>query len=377
MPRPANTKISLIGFMGVTGLGFTVILPILIGAIVDQMQLDRSMVGWIASANIGGLTIGALIATLLIGRLTLTSIIRIGCVGLLLLDFLSAHCVSQEELLALRFLSGVAGGMVYAASLAAFSGLKNSVSAFSIYIICYAAVSGITLLLLPYMIAVWGYKSGFYLLCLMDLISLATTGIVSQFESLIRSRNFESLPKLISKPAISMTLISYLLLQMAGGLVYTYCERIGREVGLGIEFIGIVLSLGAVVAFTGAYAVIRIGNRFGTARPVFIGISLMILFFLLMFWSEYKWIYLVAMCFSGAAWSFTMPFYQQLQAGFDEMGRVVSVGTIVNMGGRAVGPALAAVFLSDYAFSSVIWVSVVSLVIALVIILSVVRGEPD
>ena len=99
----------------------------------------------------------------------------------------------------------------------------------------------------------------------------------------------------------------------------------------------------------------------------------MILFFLLMFWSEYKWIYLVAMCFSGAAWSFTMPFYQQLQAGFDEMGRVVSVGTIVNMGGRAVGPALAAVFLSDYAFSSVIWVSVVSLVIALVIILSVVR----
>ncbi len=361
--------------MGVTGLGFTVILPILIGAIVDEMQLDRSMVGWISSSNIAGLTLGALIATLLIGRLRLIKIIRIGCIGLLIFDFLSSYCTEEFSLLILRFISGITGGMVYAASLAAFSGLKNSVNAFSIYIICYAAVSGITLLILPYAIGIWGYKVGFYLLCLMDVISLLSTGIVRQFESLVTTKSFDTLSRLISRPAISITLVSYFMLQMGGGLIYTYSERIGREAGLGIEYIGIVLSIGSIVAFSGAFTVIKIGNRFGTAKPVTIGISIMATFILLMFWSENKLIYFIAMSVTGAAWSFVMPFYQQLQAGFDELGRVVSIGTIVNMGGRAVGPALAAVFLSSYEFSSVIWVSVVALMLALIFIVPVIKWK--
>ena len=375
MSTPSRAKIAAIGFMGVTGLGFTVIMPLLVGAIVDELQLDRSMVGWLASANIAGLTFGALIATLLIGRVRLTHIIRLGCIGLLLLDFLSTFITDQNVLLILRLISGIAGGMVYAASLATFSGLKNSVSAFSTYIICYTVTSGLALLVLPHTIGLMGYKSGFYLLCLMDLASLLSTGIIAHFEKLTKPKNFESLAKLITKPVILASLVSYFLMQLGGGLIYTYCERIGREAGLGVEYIGIVLSLGSIAAFGGAFIVTKIGNRYGTRKPVTIGISLMIFFFLTLFWSEHRIVYLIALGLGGAAWSLAMPFYQQLQVSFDPRGKIVSVGTIVNMAGRAVGPAIAAVYLSSYAFASVIWISVAALILALIIILLVLAGK--
>ena len=142
--QPSILSISKTGFMGVTGLGYTVILPILIGAIVDQLGLDRSMIGWITFSNISGLAIGGITATLLIGKVRLLHLIRIGCIGLIIFDLYSTTCSTAAALLVVRFLSGIAGGMLYSSSLASFSALKDSIKAFSIYVISYAAMSSIT-----------------------------------------------------------------------------------------------------------------------------------------------------------------------------------------------------------------------------------------
>lgn len=368
MIKPSTFSIIKTGFMGVTGLGYTVILPILIGAIVDQLQLDRSMVGWITFSNISGLALGGLLATLLIGKVSLLKMIRIACVILILFDLMSAYCSTGQSLLFVRFLSGLGGGILYASSLASFSALKDSIKAFGIYIVSYALISGITLFILPYFIEPYGFKIGFYTLVGMAVISLLISNVVSEFESNLSIKDFTSLPSLLKNKYVVLSLLSYFLLQMGGGVVYTYTERIAKEAGQPVEFVGLVLSLGAVLSVVGALVVIKMGNRYSQKWPVIFGIILMGASMAALFRSEYALWFLSGSCLIGGFWSTLIPYYQQLQGRFDPFGRIVTVGTVVNMGGRATGPAIAAAFLSDYDFEMVVWLALACLLLALVLI---------
>lgn len=357
--------------MGVTGLGYTVILPILIGAIVDQLQLDRSMVGWITFSNISGLAIGGLLATILIGKVSLLKMIRISCLILIVFDMISAFCSTANSLVFIRFLSGLGGGILYASSLASFSALKDSIRAFGIYIVSYAFISGVTLFILPYFIDPYGFKIGFFTLVGMAIISLFISDVVSEFESNLSIKDFSSLPSILKDKYVVLSLLSYFLLQMGGGVVYTYTERIAKEAGQPVEFIGLVLSLGAVLSVAGAMLVIKMGNRYSQKWPIIFGIILMAVSMAALFKSEYALWFLTGNCLIGGFWSTLIPYYQQLQGRFDPFGRIVTVGTVVNMGGRATGPAIAAAFLSNYDFESVIWLALCCLLLSLILILPI------
>ena len=375
MASPSIFSIIKTGFMGVTGLGYTVILPILIGAIVDQLALDRSMVGWITFSNISGLAIGGLAATLLIGKIRLLYLIRIGCLGLILFDLLSAACSTGESLLFVRFFSGIAGGILYASSLGSFSALENSIKAFSIYIISYAVVSGVTLFSLPYFINLYGFGLGFYTLATMALISLIFSSVILEFESGLQTKDFSTLPSLFKNKYVALCLLSYFLLQLAGGVTYTYTERIAMEAGQTSEYVGIVLSLGAILSAIGAFAVIKIGNRFGRKWPMSIALILMTGSIAFLFYAEYAILLLIGICMVSAFWSTLIPFYQQMQGQFDLIGRIVTIGTVVNMVGRAVGPALAALFLGDAAYENVLYLAISSLTLSYLLLLPLLRKE--
>ncbi len=361
---PSVVSIVKTGFMGVTGLGYTVILPILIGAIVDELDLDRSMVGWITFSNIGGLAIGGLSATLLIGKIRLLHLIRLGCVGLIVFDLISGACSTAHSLLLIRFCSGIAGGILYASSLASFSAIQDSIRAFSIYIISYATVSGITLFSLPYFISLYGFQTGFYTLAFMALISLAFSSVILEFESGLKAKDFSTLHSLFKNKYVVLSLLSYFLSQLGGGVMYTYIERIAKEAGQSSEFIGFVLSISAILSDGAAFAVIKIGNRYGQKWPMSIALLLMALSMAALFYSEYAVMFLIGSSLTGAFWSVLIPFFQQMQGRFDLLGRVVTIGTVVNMAGRASGPALAALYLGNSPFENVLYLSIGSLIIS-------------
>lgn len=365
MSYPSAFTIIKTGFMGVTGLGYTVILPILIGAIVDQLALDRSMVGWISASNISGLAIGGMAATLLIGRVKLLTLIRVACVTLICFELGSAYCRTAESMLIIRCCSGLAGGVLYASSLASFSALEDSIRAFSIYIISYAAVSGVTLFTLPFFIDTIGFEVGFYTLALMGVMSLAFSGVIREFVTGLKIKDFNSLPTLIKDKSVIACLTSYFLLQLGGGVAYTYTERIAKDAAISSEFIGLVLGLGAAVSVMGAFTVIKVGNRYGQRWPMSIAMVMMAASIALLFKSEYAYLFLIGSCMMGAFWSTLLPFYQQMQGQFDTLGRIVTIGTVVNMGGRAAGPALAALTLGDAAYENVLYLSIGAVLLAL------------
>lgn len=369
----SQTTIIAVSFIATTGIAFTAILPVLIGSIVDGMALHRSMVGYITFANIFGLTTGATIATIRIGKNSLTKLMYIGCIGLLLFDGLSLFVETGSLMMLVRLMSGVFGGLLYASAMASFSALPNPIHAFSSYIIVYCLISAVSLFALPYFIEAFDFHMGVYFLIIMNLLSLALIPLVRKFETLVKSKSFDSLRSIVFKKEVLISLIAYFFLQLGGGIMFTYSERIGKEAGLGVEMIGIGLSLSALVAFVGAYLVIKQNTRWGQMRPVLIAGLIMMSFMSCLFFSEFAILFIVGLSVVSMAWSFLIPYHQQAQSGHDAFGRVVSIGSIVNMMGRAVGPGIAALVLGDLAFENVLWLAIASVGLGTIAFFSILR----
>ena len=362
-----TTQIIINSFIGATGLGFPSVLPMLVGAIVDTLEYSRAMVGWIASANIFGIALGGIIATLLIGKKPLIRIVQVGLIGLLIFDVVSMYIEAPQTMLCVRFISGVFGGLVYAAGLAAFSGLKNPIKAYGIYVVVYCIWSGIVMVVLPILVQQFGLSGGFAILVFMAIMSLLGAGVIPKLAANIQEKNID-LSYLLKQKEVLLSLIGYFALQLAGGTTFTYLERIAKEAGLDSILIGQLIGVSTILALMGGLLVFWLGDSKGLRVPILLGVLTMGLGSFLLFWSASPILYFIAISLLGGAWSFCIPFYQQIQAKFDPTGKVVSLGTIVNTMGRATGPAMAALFLSGQSFSVVIWLALGALLLSLLAI---------
>lgn len=375
--RQNKTLIPIIlnSFISSTGMGMLTILPIMLGGIVDELALDRNMVGLIASVNIIGIGVGGFIAAYYIGKKPLIKIVRIGLIGLILFELSCAYALTTNSLLIGRFISGVFGGLVYAGALGAFSGLKDPIKAFGIYVVVYCCWSGIGLTSLPYILSNYGIKGGYFLLASMGIVSLFLSKVINQLARNIKEKSFDSLNVLLSKRMVIFSLLAYFFMQMAGGTIWAYTERIGKEAGLNQEQIGLALGLSTLLSLVGGLLVFKLGNKYGLKWPVSIGLISMGLSGLMLYQSKFTLIFFLANGLLGAAWAFLIPFYQQIQASLDVQGKVVSLGTIVNMGGRSFGPALAAFLLGTAAFINVIWLAIVGLFLSFLFLIPMISNN--
>lgn len=365
--------IILNSFISATGMGMLTILPIMLGGIVDELALDRNMVGLIASVNIVGIGIGGFISAYFIGKRPLVQIVRIGLIGLIIFELGCMYALTPNHLLFCRFCSGIFGGLVYAGALGAFSGLKDPIKAFGIYVAVYCCWSGIGLTSLPFILNNFGIKGGYFLLAIMGILSLFLSGVINHLAKNIKEKSFDSLNALLSKRAVIFALLAYFFMQMAGGTIWAYTERIGKEAGLNKEQIGLALGLSTLLSLVGGLFVFKLGNNYGLKWPVSLGLLFMGISGLMLYQSQYTLVFFLANGLLGAAWAFLIPFYQQIQASLDVQGKVVSLGTIVNMGGRSFGPALAAFFLGTAAFINVIWLALLGLFLSLLFLIPILR----
>ncbi len=360
-------------FIATTGMGFAMILPIIVGAIVDDLEFSRQMVGWIAAANIMGIGLGGMFTAMLIGRFSQLHILRISLVVLLLLDFASIFVSSEAAILLIRFLSGLAGGFVYGTAMAVFSGLNNSIKAFGLYVMTFCIMGAVITSILPSLIAIKGTAAGFLTLVVLSILSLAGTWFIRSISDQISLKTFVSLKFLLSKRTVALALLGYFLMQMSGGTIYAYVERIGKETGVSADFIGITLGLSYLISMAGGTFVFMLGDKRGLRFPILLGLGGLFGGMAILFWSSIPFLFLLGNCLFGISWSIVIPYFQQIQAQQDPHGKVVSFGTLVNMGGRAFGPAIAALILGSGSFLNVIWIGFAAVFLCAIVIWPLLR----
>lgn len=346
---------------------FEAVLPGLIGGLVDSLGFTEADAGYVASAQLIGMLIGAVIATFSVRRVNLRVGTMIGLVVMVLIELASSTVHQAGTLIVLRLISGTAAGFIAGLCAAGLSATKNPDGGFAVVIMLQFIVGAIGLYAMPHLVSSGGVAVAFYCLaglgvtCLLLISKIPVAGHADEMYG-------EAMPSLLRLPVI-LTLGSLLLYYIFNNAVWAYLDRIGVDAGISVNTVGLALGVSMLGGILGAVLSMVIGVRLGRILPITIGLLLYMVGTAILGFRFDTVAYFGATFLLNATLAFVVAYMLGACAVLDGIGRVVVLGNMMIALGLALGPALAANLLVGTDYAWVIWSSVAGVGASLVFIL--------
>lgn len=368
-------SVSRIGFLSLLGcvpLAGLLVLPVMVGGFVDDLQFSERDAGLLASASFLGAALAALLLAFRIGHLNLRYLALAGLLTMALADGLCifADRLSVEVLVMLRFISGVGSAGVYAAVMGGFAGFRHPVRAYGLFMACQFALSATGLFFLPALMPRLGATGLFAAFMVYDLCAIFLIRFLTAEKDRVRSSNSNSRQlewHVILAPAALLCLAAYGAFETVMMGQYTYIERVGVTMSLSGEQLGRALGLASLAGVPAALLATFLGSRFGQFIPI---ASVAIVQALCAQWliraTGFE-SYLVIACVFGAGWAFVLPYFQGIAARLDRSGSVVVAGGFATGAAGFAGPAIAALLVRPGDYSLMLNAVTVGLVLVVIL----------
>ncbi|MEL7186069.1 MAG: MFS transporter [Pseudomonadota bacterium] len=344
-------RLALVGSVAILPL---LVLPTVVGALVDYAGLTESQAGWAAAASGAGSALAAILIALRIRHLDRRKLAIVGLAVLFTFDLLSAlvGSIPMWLFIVIRGIAGIGGAAAYAAVMASYAEMDNSERGYGLFMVLQFAISAIGLYWLPYILPTIGI-SGLYV-CLAAIVMLAFTqvGTVPGRPDVDSPEALEI--RTILAPAAILAMLGIGLFETANNMHFTYAERIGVGFEIGHERVGAILGIVTVIGMFAAYAVFLIGDRFGELKPILACLAVAIVALLCLDQFSGEALYFATMTALSVAWAFGLPYFQAFEARLDPGGSVVVAGGLFTAAGGALGPALAATAVAPGNYSAVL-----------------------
>lgn len=363
------TSLAKLGFIATSSFSMLLILPVILGSMVETLGYSNQLIGWIATSNALGIALGSLWLPLQKRRPEYLRMLALSLTVILLADTSSAFIAQPVVLMPIRFVAGVFGGITYTIILSVLASLSKPQRGFSLYVLIYCGWSSIGFFSAPYLQQLGGLKLLYGFLVLTTLLSLLFVSVIRQFGSSKHPQTPFQTREVFRQPRIWLSLLSYFAVQAAFGGVWTYLERIGVMQGHSAQLIGQSLSIGELTGIPISLLVYTLSSRFGIKWPIIGGIAAAISSVICVHFAENSaLLYFIGVFFLSATWSFLIPLYQMVQAALDTQGKIISFGAFINLSGRSAGPAMVAMLISSFSLASALWFGIFSFLIAFLLI---------
>jgi len=365
--------VTLIGRFGVYSVIGTVsllpllVLPAMIGTLVDETLLGEAWAGWSASLNFFGGAAAALVMALRMHRLDLRQTAILAFILAAAGDVASAFTANQPMLfLPVRLVAGIGAGAAYTVVVAAFARLPDVDRGYGLFVTLQFIVSGIGLYLLPVYSGVLGVEGMFMSIAALEIGSLALVrhlpGRAADIASVGGHRT--ELHVLLSW-AVLLGALGFAIFEAANTAQFTYLERLGVSMALSDQQIGSALLIASLAGIPGAFAIVILGGRYGRMVPLSVGVGLSLCGLFALITGGSFGNYLLGASLVGFSWAFCLPYIQGLLAGLDPHGSAVAAGSASSTIGGSVGPGLATLALGGGSYTRVLGLSMCLLLIAL------------
>lgn len=331
------------------------VLPAMIGVLVDQAGLSESLAGWSASLNFFGSALAGLLLSLRIHHLNLR---RVGTIALLLAivaDLTSALAAGPTPLfLAVRAVAGVVLGAVYVTTAASFPRFDDYERGFGLFVTLQFVISGLGLYVVPVYSDTIGAHGMFIAFAILDAVALVLARALPD-EIVARQREVGAKSELhvLLTLAAGLGILGFALFECANNAQFTYIERFGVSLGLAQHDIGLALLVASLVGIPGAFTIVVVGHRFGTLAPLTLGMGVAVAGLLVLVGTQSYVGYLAGSCCLGFSWAYCLPYIQSLLASLDRNGSAIAAGTSLSTLGDAFGPGAAALVVGSGAYARV------------------------
>jgi len=342
--RLSKVTYSILIWLFSLGTMFIMIMPLMVGAMIDQLGFSEADSGRVVSSAMLGVLIVSVTAILSVHKWNLRLTSYIGLFVIAASEILSAFTSTLGMMNLLRFVNGLGAGMILASINTYISGFKYSDSIFGVAFAGKFTIGAIALFTFPYLIKFTGIKGVF--LCVGFM---ATLGLILMTWFLKKDPRTETehinIPtwSLILNLKISLIflLAALLALFIANNGMWAYYERFGMDAGIPLERIGLCLSLSLIGGSFGGSLAAWVGGKIERTISIALGLGAMAGSVVLIILHINFLTYLVSALGVTVGFSFAIPFFLGAIAEKDHSGRLLNFGGLLIFLGSFLGPTLA------------------------------------
>ena len=275
-PFDAKGPFLLSLFMTLVGYSVLVALPAINGAWVDQLGFSEVEVNRVASADLLGLFIGAVLTSALIKRWNRQRLTYLGIALAIIANALCTQYVDYETTLALRFIAGLGSGFYTAVAVAGLGAHSKPREAFNWMLLAFAVSQFLELQLIPHlsMNGIYVFFIATYVVTLpfVRLIPKTSPQVQSAAATQPADKDNEARPTLLAWVGIAAIVIAYINI----GAYWSNIELAAESAGLDGNWAAQVIAWCVLLSFVGCFTAMWVLKRFDYDRPLLFTFVLMV-----------------------------------------------------------------------------------------------------
>jgi len=360
-------QFSIYSVIGTVSFLPLLVLPAMVGVLVDEAALSESFAGWVASANFFGVSLVAGLMAFQMHRVDVRRLATVSLAIALVADVISAYLAAPTAaFLLIRFITGSANGAAQIAALSAVARLDDAERGFGLVTTLQFSAAALGCYILPVYSAELGTTGMFLLFAACDLLALALARhLPGRAIDAWTGTERRSERSILFAAVTLLALLGCGMFEAANTAQYTYLGRLGVALAFSDHEIGTALMVASLAGIPGAFTIIVVGKRLGTIGPLAFGIGFAILGLVILITSgEFAWYLMAGICL-GFSWAFCLPFIQALMASLDPNGSAIAAGTSAATIGVAVGPGLAASVVEVGHYERVFMIAIALLIVSM------------
>ncbi len=334
--------------MALVGYGVSVGIPVISTAWVELLGFSEVEVGRVAGADLGGMSLGALLTSLIIARSNRRYLILLGAGLAILSNALCTVYVTYDEVLWLRLLAGVGSGIYTAVAVASLGACSRPAQAYNMMLFAFAFSQALEMHILPQlsMNGIYFTFIGAYALGLVVVHWIPPYPAERKLDVEIDMSEHSGehhivhrhVPMYVPWLCLAAIVFSYTNI----GAYWAYIELASLDAGIADAWIGSILVWASFSSIAGCLIATVLSNRFGLARPLLGALLTMVTIVGMLAFGINDINILISVFGFNFLWVFVDVYQMSTIANVDHSGSFASLMPGAQGLGQIIGPNLAA-----------------------------------
>ncbi len=345
-------SISLSLYMTLTGYAVLVGVPVISSAWVNLLGFSEVEVGLVAGADLGGLSLGALVAALLVATINRRLLVLVSIVIAVTANWLCTVMVDYDQVLWLRLLAGFGSGIYTAVAVCSLGATSKPARAFNMMLFAFAFSQALELHILPQlsMNGIYWVFIGCYLIVVPFIHWIPAHPIDKGLDVEIdveeegggHHSEHQHVPAYVPWLVLAAIVVTYINI----GAYWTYIELASLAGGATPEWVSQVLVWTSFCSIIGCLFATLISNRFGLARPLLVALVAMAVIVGMLAGGINDTNIVISVFSFNFLWIFVDVYQMSTVANVDHSGKFAALMPGAQGLGQIIGPNLAASILA-------------------------------
>lgn len=345
-------SISIALYMTLVGYGVLVGIPVISTAWVNLLGFTEVEVGRVAGADLGGLSLGAVMAALIISKINRRHLVLASVALVVAANGLCMVMVEYEQVLWLRLLAGIGSGVYTAVAVVSLGATSKPARAFNMMLFAFAFSQALELHILPQlsMNGIYAVFIGCFLFGVMFITWIPPRPVDKSLDVEIDVAEEKGahhvehvhVPTYVPWLVLGAILVTYINI----GAYWTYIELASVDSAANPDWVSRVLVWTSFSSLLGCLFATIVSNRYGLARPLLVVLVFQALMVGMLAAGIDNTKFLLSVFSFNFCWIFIDVYQMATIANVDHSGRYAALIPGAQGLGQIIGPNIAASILA-------------------------------